>query len=565
MNFTRQYLLPLIMGVVLLWIATVPVIALQPDELLLITNSNMPEGRELAEVYARHRGVPEGRILQLPLPKGETMSAEAYHRQVVPAVRDYLQAQGLKDQVKCLVTFYGVPLRIAARRLDEDAQAELRSLKEQQEQLLLQVQKVVAELEQLASRVNDAFKPPPRQPADNVAVLARRADVAMRQIEAGLANQPPEVRQPVIQEVVRTVELLLGPAGVLERVQVNPHADPDAPGAAQFAEMKQAVEAASQRLQQLQAEQQEPQARAETRELAARYFGLLNTAQIVAAHIAILDAEQTAAAFDSELALLWWDNYPKSRWVFNPLHYAVTPEQAAQAPPTLMTSRIDAPTPDIAHRVIIDTIETEQEGLSGNVGIDIGGSFTLGPKSGPNQYRVWDDHLRSFARLVENHTDFKLIMDQAAGVFTPGTVPNCALYCGWYSVRNYVPAFEFARGAVAYHIASFELRAMRAPEEKGWVPNLLRDGVVSTIGAVEEPYLQSFPRPDDFFGLLMTGRLTLAEVYWATTPMVSWKQVLIGDPLYRPFATNPALSPDVLPDHLQKVVQKAPEQAKHSQ
>jgi hypothetical protein len=50
----------------------------------------------------------------------------------------------------------------------------------------------------------------------------------------------------------------------------------------------------------------------------------------------------------------------------------------------------------------------------------------------------------------------------------------------------------------------------------------------------------------------MTGRLTLLEVYFLTVPQVSWMQILIGDPLYRPFKNNPAIQPqkisqDVVP------------------
>ena len=38
-----------------------------------------------------------------------------------------------------------------------------------------------------------------------------------------------------------------------------------------------------------------------------------------------------------------------------------------------------------------------------------------------------------------------------------------------------------------------------------------------------------------FFGLLVEGYLTMAECYAAGTPYMSWRMVLIGDPLYRPF------------------------------
>jgi hypothetical protein len=62
------------------------------------------------------------------------------------------------------------------------------------------------------------------------------------------------------------------------------------------------------------------------------------------------------------------------------------------------------------------------------------------------------------------------------------------------------------------------------------------------MGPVEEPYLTAFPLPTDFFGLLLTGRYSLVECYYLTTPKVSWMMTLIGDPLYRPFARNPALT-----------------------
>ena len=67
---------------------------------------------------------------------------------------------------------------------------------------------------------------------------------------------------------------------------------------------------------------------------------------------------------------------------------------------------------------------------------------------------------------------------------------------------------------------------------------------------VEEPFLASFPKPDDFFSLLLTGKYTLAEVYYRTNPLNSWVMVLVGDPLYNPFKKKPALAQDGLPERL---------------
>ena len=65
-----------------------------------------------------------------------------------------------------------------------------------------------------------------------------------------------------------------------------------------------------------------------------------------------------------------------------------------------------------------------------------------------------------------------------------------------------------------------------------------------------EPYLAAMPAPEEFFPLLLTGKLTLAEVYWKTTPMTSWMMSFIGDPLYTPFKANPPMQVQDLPHGL---------------
>jgi hypothetical protein len=64
---------------------------------------------------------------------------------------------------------------------------------------------------------------------------------------------------------------------------------------------------------------------------------------------------------------------------------------------------------------------------------------------------------------------------------------------------------------------------------------MLEKGAAATLGPVGEPYVESFPLPEVFFGLLTDGTLTLVECYTVSNPFWSWKMVLIGDPLYRPF------------------------------
>ena len=80
-----------------------------------------------------------------------------------------------------------------------------------------------------------------------------------------------------------------------------------------------------------------------------------------------------------------------------------------------------------------------------------------------------------------------------------------------------------------------EILLISTPEDLPLYKRLLEDGVAATIGPVGEPYAEAFPFPQVFFGLLLDGDFTLVEAYSLSLPFISWKMVLIGDPLYQPF------------------------------
>src|SRR5688500_16290878 len=118
----KQWIVPAV--ALVLFLASSPdAPALGPDNLLLVTNKNVPEGRALADLYAAKRHVAADRIVELGLPPGEEISADTYDAVVVPAVRAALERNNLADRVTCLVTFYGLPLRIAARKPAPTVQA----------------------------------------------------------------------------------------------------------------------------------------------------------------------------------------------------------------------------------------------------------------------------------------------------------------------------------------------------------------------------------------------------------------------------------------------------------
>jgi uncharacterized protein (TIGR03790 family) len=253
----------------------------------------------------------------------------------------------------------------------------------------------------------------------------------------------------------------------------------------------------------------------------------------------IYEHPRTGAAVDSELALLMVENYPKVQWLPNPLHLRFDEDPSMQRfrQAVVMVGRLDGPTPEIARRLVDDALEIEKTGLKGTCYLDARG---LKGDGQVGSYAWFDAHLVRLAQMMKEHSRFKVVLDQRPGLFLPGSCPQAALYCGWYSLAKYVASCTWRKGAVAYHVASAEATTLRRPGSQVWCKRMLEEGVAATLGPVSEPYLMAFPLPDDFFPLLMTGKLSLLEVYYRTLPHLSWQMILLGDPLYTPFKRDPA-------------------------
>ncbi len=241
-----------------------------------------------------------------------------------------------------------------------------------------------------------------------------------------------------------------------------------------------------------------------------------------------INGKATSASLDSELSMVKFTKpYSLHRWQPNFLHYPNHPKSSD----IIMVSRLDGPTAEIAKALVNKAIEAEKKGLRGNIYIDTRGMVS---SKAPHSFGYYDQSLRDFAEMAKRSTTMKVVIEKTSKLFQPGDCPQTALYCGWYSLENYIDAFDFSVGAVGFHIASFEAIDLRDPNSPQWCPAMLKDGITATIGAVAEPYLSSFVNPKDFFEQLIQGK-TLVEAYYLTNPFNSWQMMLIGDPLYRPF------------------------------
>ena len=528
--------------------------ALEPDEILLVCNPRVAASPELAMLYAKSRNVPLKNIVELSLPEGEQMPMDRFDPDVVMPLRNAVENRGLRSKIKCILTFYGVPLKLSPRTARPDEMHELVMLKESLDAAQWRLTAAVTSLEAVVIKHAQDFRP---APALDIPGILRRDETAMARLQSLLTgNVSEDARKEMQTGIMNNIAVLGGQAGLLRSVKAPMLAslttrpattqgvdDPDA----LWVKMERDVAAAQEQAAQAAKKRYDPASRLKLRELTAQYFGLVDSLRILGMQVDYLTPDGTNS-FDSELSLLWVDDYIHKGPLENFLNYR---SKQRGKTPLLMVARLDGPESGTAHQIMLACKAVEAKGLTGRFAIDSRGLPAQTAEGKPDAYGLYDQHLRDLADLVRRSTKIPLVLEDTPAVFQPNTKQDdIALYVGWYSVRNYVPALNFVPGSVGYHIGSYELMSLRDPQEKGWVRGMLKDGVAATLGPVDEPFLMAFPDPMEFFPLLLTGQYPLAEVYWLTQPTISWRMTLIGDPLYNPFKLNPALSIDDLPPAL---------------
>jgi uncharacterized protein (TIGR03790 family) len=234
------------------------------------------------------------------------------------------------------------------------------------------------------------------------------------------------------------------------------------------------------------------------------------------------------SAVDADLALLARSGYAINAFIPNPLFKKIDPTFLDEAT-VVKVARLDGPTYAEAAALVDNALKAEQQGLIGRAYVDIGGPH-------PEGDRWFEETVHQIEAL-----DFDLDVDRGSGVF-PSTARFDAsvLYFGWYanglSGPFLRPDFRFPPGAIALHLHSYSAQTVRSASS-GWVGPLVARGVTATFGNVHEPYLTFTHHPQMLVRALVDGK-NLGDAAYFALPALSWQCVVIGDPLYRPFAVS---------------------------
>ncbi len=119
--------------------------ALEPNEILVVANSDNAASVRLARYYCERRHVPSGHVIPLSLgtPLRDTIGRADYEKHLAGPIRRVFTTRKDLGGIKCLVTTYGIPFRVRPREPLAGHDAQLKQLR----QLLEQEKEATAELE----------------------------------------------------------------------------------------------------------------------------------------------------------------------------------------------------------------------------------------------------------------------------------------------------------------------------------------------------------------------------------------------------------------------------------
>lgn len=236
-----------------------------------------------------------------------------------------------------------------------------------------------------------------------------------------------------------------------------------------------------------------------------------------------------AASVDSELCLLASEDTGPNGPRPNPWFGAKDGTEPQGAERLLRTARLDGASLAAVQRSLRGMVEAERCGLRGRAYIDMGGPYPEGES--------WFSLAHEICRALGFPTD----LDKSRELIgADARFDSPAIYLGWYNTTPKGKLADssavLAPGAIALHLHSFSGQALH-DATRGWTAALVERGAALTFGNVDEPYLTFTVRPDLLLNDLAQGE-TAGEAAWHATPAMSWMGVIVGDPLYRPFARD---------------------------
>lgn len=152
-------------------------------------------------------------------------------------------------------------------------------------------------------------------------------------------------------------------------------------------------------------------------------------------------------------------------------------------------------------------------------------------------YSILNDALKTASEQLRNG-GFQSALDTSDSFVSP---PEPLMgYCSWgsndakFDTETY-RKLKFKPGAICETFVSTSARTFsRVDGGQSQITRLIDQGVTGVKGYVSEPYTFALARPEILFDRYTKG-YNLAESFYMASLVIKWKDVVIGDPLCRPY------------------------------
>lgn len=131
-------------------------LALEPNEILVIANTDHAASVRLARYYCERRGIPQGNVIPVSLGTQlrDSISRNDYDKRLAGPIRRTLATRKDLAHIRCLVTTYGIPFKVGRREPLSGFDSQLTQLR----QWLQDHKEAIAELEQQGQAQSPAWR-----------------------------------------------------------------------------------------------------------------------------------------------------------------------------------------------------------------------------------------------------------------------------------------------------------------------------------------------------------------------------------------------------------------------
>ena len=192
--------------------AASPDAAIKPDEVLVVVNTESRDSVRLGKLYAETRHIPPENIAEIKTTIQDEISRDRYNGSIAAPVKEIIKNLQVKGtRIRCIVTVYGVPLRISPQRPPDVSAEEVLKL----EYILKQKREMLSEMKEKPKWWNKFIKKRPK-----------KSDI--EDLEEEIRKLQSEYNHMQGRDTIAAVDselaLLLSPPYELTGWQVNPEA-----------------------------------------------------------------------------------------------------------------------------------------------------------------------------------------------------------------------------------------------------------------------------------------------------------------------------------------------------